>query len=211
MASSRALTSTLSLVRMISPLNASPVLVRSFGSSARDHDSEPEHSDSDHNSDSDSENCSGSDSDCNSESDEENNSDSNSDSESDGSDYSHTEVAPPPEVCGLVNPFLKDGPAIPFNVMKTDEAMYARLNVPGIGKEGLKMWVEDDALHVKGAEVVDDPRSPLAKDGPRNYSGDIDLPERYKAAEIDAELKNGVLKITVPLEEKKDVINVKVK
>ncbi|XP_059659048.1 heat shock 22 kDa protein, mitochondrial-like [Cornus florida] len=205
MASSRALTSVQSLVKLLAPLNVSPaspaVLVRSFASSTppekrsstpppppppesdyyysddhyHDSDNDDSEQDTDHSSDSD-----------------------HNDSYSKDSD--------------LVNPFLEEGPESPFTVVKSEEAMHARLDMPGINKEGLKMWVEDDSLYVKGSEVVDDPQSPLAmKDGPRKYSGDIHVPQsHYKAEEIDAELKNGVLKIMVP-KVKKQVINVKVK
>ncbi|XP_059659049.1 heat shock 22 kDa protein, mitochondrial-like [Cornus florida] len=218
MASSRALTSVQSLVKLLAPLNVSPaspaVLVRSFTSSTPPgkRSSTPEKrsstppppptpppetsvSDSDYSDYSDSDDS------------DYNDSEQDTDHSSDSDDYD-----PYSEDSDLVNPFLKEGPESPFTVVKNEEAMHARLDMPGINKEGLKMWVEDNSLYVKGSEVVDDPQCPLAKkDGPRKYSGDIHLPQsRYKAEEIDAELKNGVLKIMVP-KVKKEVINVKVK
>ncbi|XP_059659051.1 24.1 kDa heat shock protein, mitochondrial-like [Cornus florida] len=137
--SSRPLTSTYSLMKLLSPLNASPVLVRSFRPNAS------------------------------------------------------------AKVCPLVNPFLKED----------KEVLYARIDMPGIRRKGLKLWVEDNSLHVTGVEEVDDDGP-----GPRKFSGAINLSQgSYKVDKITAELKRGMLKIKVPkikLEDRKDIILVNV-
>ncbi|XP_059657533.1 26.2 kDa heat shock protein, mitochondrial-like [Cornus florida] len=133
---------------------------------------------------------------------------SDSDTPTDGSEPSR-------KMCPLVNRFLKEGPPQPYSELRDDDALYARLDMPGIGKGGLKMWVEDNSLQIKGEEEVDemDGDDPLV--APRRYSGDIDLPRNaYKVDEIDAALNNGVLMIKIPkikLEDRKDVFTVNVK
>ncbi|XP_059659052.1 heat shock 22 kDa protein, mitochondrial-like [Cornus florida] len=172
MASTRALTSSYSLaslVKLFSPMNASPILVRTLRTCAV-----PETT-------------------------------SDSDWDTPANESDSEPVPTDPNICFLVNPFLKDGPAIPYRVKKDEEAMYARLDMPGIGKEGLKLWVEDNRLEVRGAE----------ESCPRQFSGYIKLPQGfYKPEEIAAEMKNGVLKVKVPklkVEDRKDFINVNVK
>ncbi|KAA8521394.1 hypothetical protein F0562_012044 [Nyssa sinensis] len=129
---------------------------------------------------------------------------------------SKTYSVPQGQVCSLENPFLKVGPMIPYDVKQDNEATYARLDMPGIGKEGLKLWIEYNTLHVKGVELKDEKEatSPFAEESLRKYYGDINIPPAYyKMEEIKAELKNGVLMVKIPklkLEEREDVINVKI-
>ncbi|KAA8521393.1 hypothetical protein F0562_012045 [Nyssa sinensis] len=120
---------------------------------------------------------------------------SNADSDSD-SDYVsdsvvHSKTSSVPKVCALENPFLKEGPMLPYAVKQDDEATYARLDMPGIGKEGLNLWIEYNCLHVKGVELKDEKKaaSPFAGESLRKYYGDINIPPaHYKMEEIKAEL-----------------------
>ncbi|XP_059637078.1 uncharacterized protein LOC132279160 isoform X2 [Cornus florida] len=87
------------------------------------------------------------------------------------------------------NRFLK-GSAFPCKAVKGEK--YTRLDRPGIRKQGLKLWVEDNSLH---AEEVDDD-SLSAEEYPRNYYGHIDLPQsRYKVRKMATELKNSAFNI----------------
>ncbi|XP_059659047.1 23.5 kDa heat shock protein, mitochondrial-like [Cornus florida] len=96
------------------------------------------------------------------------------------------------EDCTYVNRFLKEGSSIPYKVIKHTEGLYARLDMPGIGKEGLKLWIEDNSLHINGEEMA-------GSGSPRKYYGNINLPHGcYRVEEISAELKNGVLRVKIP-------------
>ncbi|XP_077240256.1 small heat shock protein, chloroplastic-like [Tasmannia lanceolata] len=115
----------------------------------------------------------------------------------------------------LDNPFMAASRGIGscprrcFDVKEDENALYLRIDMPGFGKEDVKVLVEQNTLIIKGEskDSEDD-------DTPRRYSSRIDLPPKlYKLDEIKAEMKNGVLKIVIPKvkeEERKDVKQVNV-
>ncbi|CAM8958103.1 unnamed protein product [Rhodiola kirilowii] len=88
--------------------------------------------------------------------------------------------------------------------------LYLRMDMPGLGKENVKVSVEQNTLVINGEgdkEADDD-------DVPRRYSNRIDLPENIlKLDGIKAEMKNGVLKVMVPklkAEERTDLRHVQI-
>ncbi|KAI5594826.1 hypothetical protein BDE02_03G097500 [Populus trichocarpa] len=97
-----------------------------------------------------------------------------------------------------------------WDARETDDALNLRIDMPGLGKEDVKVSVEQNSLVIKGegAKESDD------EENARRYSSRIDLPEKmYKTDEIKAEMKNGVLKVVVPKvkeEERANVFHVKV-
>ncbi|XP_020575583.1 small heat shock protein, chloroplastic-like [Phalaenopsis equestris] len=97
-----------------------------------------------------------------------------------------------------------------WDAREDKDALYLRIDMPGLGKENVKVSAEQGTLLIKGegeAEEGDE-------DSQRRYSSRIDLaPETYKLDSIRAEMKNGVLKVIVPKvkqEERKDVIHVSI-
>ncbi|KAG5538476.1 hypothetical protein RHGRI_019150 [Rhododendron griersonianum] len=82
-----------------------------------------------------------------------------------------------------------------FNVKEDDNALYMRIEMPGLDKEDVKVVVEGNTLVIIGEgkkESEDDEVAP-------RYSSRIDLPPNlYKIDQIKAEMRNGVLKIVVP-------------
>ncbi|MCD7467443.1 hypothetical protein HAX54_004874 [Datura stramonium] len=100
---------------------------------------------------------------------------------------------------------------------KEDNKSYKiRYDVPGLGKEDVKITVEDGILTIKGEhkeekeEGSDDEFWSSRSYG--YYNNSIFLPEDAKADEIKAEMKDGVLTITIPRSErpKKDVKEIQV-
>ncbi|KAM0952603.1 putative Heat shock protein HSP14.7/HSP23.5/HSP23.6 [Dioscorea sansibarensis] len=96
-----------------------------------------------------------------------------------------------------------------WDAREDENALHLRIDMPGLDKEHVRVSAEQGTLVIKGeceSEVEDDP--------PRRYSSRVDLPDEvFKMDEIKAEMKNGVLKITVPKikeEERKDVYQVKI-
>ncbi|KAK2983510.1 hypothetical protein RJ640_023044 [Escallonia rubra] len=63
--------------------------------------------------------------------------------------------------------------------------------MPGVGKENVKLYVEQNTVVIKGeAESESDDEEPA-----RRYASRLDLPlNTYKFDEIKADLKNGVLR-----------------
>lgn len=97
-----------------------------------------------------------------------------------------------------------------WDAKEDNDALYLRIDMPGLGKEHVKVSAEQNTLIIRGEgekESEDD-------EAGRRYSSRIDLPEGlYKMDQIRAEMRNGVLKVTVPKvkeEERKDVFSVQI-
>lgn len=99
-----------------------------------------------------------------------------------------------------------------WDAMETDEGLHLRLDMPGLGKEDVKVSVEDNnTLIIKGEE----PKEARLKGEAYKYSSRIELPgnKMFKTSEIKAEMKNGILKVVIPKvkdEDKKNVHHVNV-
>ncbi|MQL81488.1 hypothetical protein Taro_013948 [Colocasia esculenta] len=102
------------------------------------------------------------------------------------------------------------GPRRGWNVKEDENALYLRIDMPGLGKEQVKVAVEQNTLVIRGEGEKE---SAEEEAGPR-YSSRIDLPPKlYNLDQIRAEMKNGVLKVLVPKvkeEERKDVVQIQV-
>nr|GEV46479.1 START domain, START-like domain protein [Tanacetum cinerariifolium] len=79
-----------------------------------------------------------------------------------------------------------------------------RFDVPGLSKEDLKVFVEDDMLVIKGGHKEGQQGNEGGDNGSwarQNYSSyqtRIDLPDNCEKEKIKADLKNGVLLISIP-------------
>eukprot|EP00268_Persea_americana_P044306 TRINITY_DN4478_c0_g1_i6.p1 TRINITY_DN4478_c0_g1~~TRINITY_DN4478_c0_g1_i6.p1 ORF type:complete len:225 (+),score=51.76 TRINITY_DN4478_c0_g1_i6:3164-3838(+) len=102
--------------------------------------------------------------------------------------------------------------------MKEDETAYKlRFEVPGLSKEDLKITIADGYLMIRGQHKEEQEDS---SDDDEWYAGiygyyntSLLLPEDAKVEEIRAELKDGILTLTIPRSEikKKDVKEVEIK
>lgn len=98
-----------------------------------------------------------------------------------------------------------------WDAKETEDGLYLRMDMPGLGKEDVKISVEQNTLVVKGEgekEVEDDENSR------QRFSSRVDIPDKFfRLDQVKAEMKNGVLKVMIPRvkeEERKDVIHVNV-
>ncbi|KAE8055896.1 hypothetical protein FH972_012707 [Carpinus fangiana] len=115
------------------------------------------------------------------------------------------------------NPFvaasqgLGSGSMRGWDVKEDENALYIRMDMPGVGKENVKVAVEQSTLIIKGEGEKE---AEEGEEGRRRYSSRLDLPPNlYKLDAVRAEMKDGVLKVLVPKvkeEERKDVFQVKV-
>ncbi|PIA35688.1 hypothetical protein AQUCO_03500204v1 [Aquilegia coerulea] len=91
-----------------------------------------------------------------------------------------------------------------------DGAVYLTCEMPGLSKEDVKVSVEKKFLVIEGEEMKETSDGEKA----RKYCCKIKIePELFKINEIKAEMKNGLLKVTLSKlkeEERKDIIHVKV-
>ncbi|KAM7274152.1 hypothetical protein ACFE04_028816 [Oxalis oulophora] len=91
------------------------------------------------------------------------------------------------------------GPCI--RAKRNEDALTLRMDMPGLGKEDVNIVVEDDAtLVVKGEGEEGDVTEEFAR---RVFLGKFELnADLLKIDEIKAEMKNGVLKVVVPIANK---------
>ncbi|CAK9319737.1 unnamed protein product [Citrullus colocynthis] len=97
-----------------------------------------------------------------------------------------------------------------WDVREDDNALYLRMDMPGLSKEDVKVSVEQNTLIIKGEAA----KESEDEEDRRRFSSRLDLPGNlYELNSIKAEMKNGVLKVAVPKvkeEERKDVRHVTV-
>ncbi|KAL6646484.1 hypothetical protein ACP70R_018092 [Stipagrostis hirtigluma subsp. patula] len=95
-----------------------------------------------------------------------------------------------------------------------DEAVQLKVPMPGLGKEHVKVWAEQNFVVVKGEADAKEAEADGDEEGPPRYSCRVELAAgAFKMDEVTAEMKNGVLKVRVPRvkdEERKDVFHVQV-
>ncbi|XP_018674853.1 heat shock 22 kDa protein, mitochondrial-like isoform X1 [Musa acuminata AAA Group] len=100
-----------------------------------------------------------------------------------------------------------------WDAREDEHALHLRVDMPGLGKEHVKVWAEHNTLVIKGESDKEAGEEGEESTG-RRYSSRIDLPpESYRLDQIRAEMKNGVLKVVVPKvkeEERKDVFQVNI-
>ncbi|OWM79452.1 23.6 kDa heat shock protein, mitochondrial-like [Punica granatum] len=100
-----------------------------------------------------------------------------------------------------------------WDARETEEGLRLRFDMPGLGKEDVKVSVEESTLVIKG-EAAGEEAGGSEEESGRRYSSRIELSEKmYKMEETKAEMKNGVLKITVPKvkeDERADAFHVKI-
>ncbi|KAJ8449398.1 hypothetical protein Cgig2_002530 [Carnegiea gigantea] len=110
----------------------------------------------------------------------------------------------------MENPLLSGSMRRGWNVKEDENALQLKVDMPGLSKGDVKVSVEDNTLIIRGEGAKESDEETTA----RRYTSRIDLtPNAYKIDEIKAEMKNGVLKVTVPKmkeEERKDVFQIQV-
>lgn len=86
----------------------------------------------------------------------------------------------------------------PWDVVEDEEGFHIRVDMPGFGKEDVKVCVEDGVLVVNGQRdpSTEDPR--WAAKSYSKFNTRLPLPDDARLDKISAELKNGVLFVAVP-------------
>lgn len=103
-----------------------------------------------------------------------------------------------------------------WDIKEKDDALYLRIDMPGLSREDVKLALENDTLVIRGEgkDVEDGGEEGGETGNSRRFTSRIGLPEKvYKTDEIKAEMKNGVLRVVVPKmkeEERNDVRQIEV-
>lgn len=94
----------------------------------------------------------------------------------------------------------------PWDIYDDEHEIKMRFDMPGLSKEDVRVLVEDDVLVIRGEHKKEGEEDGKDEDNNesrwgRSYSSyktRLQLPENCERDKIQAELKNGVLYITVP-------------
>jgi HSP20 family protein len=101
------------------------------------------------------------------------------------------------------------------DVIKKDDKLVVRADMPGLKPEDIKIKVEDDILTVSGeheeSEEEKDENFVRRERRYGSFSRSMALPSGVDADKIDASFKDGVLEVTVPLPKQSEAKAVEIK
>lgn len=85
------------------------------------------------------------------------------------------------------------------DVIENDEAFELELMLPGVGKENIKLKVDDDVLAITAErKKVEDNKYNRIESYFGNFKKTYTLPKDVDRENIKASYENGVLKVTIP-------------
>uniref|UniRef100_A0A1D1Y460 Small heat shock protein, chloroplastic n=1 Tax=Anthurium amnicola TaxID=1678845 RepID=A0A1D1Y460_9ARAE len=88
----------------------------------------------------------------------------------------------------------------PWDIGEDEDAVRMRFDMPGLSREEVKVSVEDEVLVIRGEHRREEGKEQdeWSRRSAASYSMRLALPEGCEKEKIAAELKNGVLVVTVP-------------
>ncbi|XP_059645132.1 uncharacterized protein LOC132286765 [Cornus florida] len=94
------------------------------------------------------------------------------------------------------HPFIREGPPSPFFGLVQGDKAYTRVDMPGVGKEGLKFWQEKNYFVFQGVESIDEDEDEDEEEvEKRVYSEKVYFPANVVKDSINVVIQNGVLRI----------------
>ncbi|HWP58953.1 MAG TPA: Hsp20/alpha crystallin family protein [Candidatus Acidoferrales bacterium] len=89
--------------------------------------------------------------------------------------------------------------APPVDIYETNEGLVLMADLPGVAKENLDVRVENDTLTIRGIASHKAPGSPIYREYElANFFRQFELGEKVDQGRISAELKHGVLMLSLP-------------
>ncbi len=102
--------------------------------------------------------------------------------------------------------------APPVDIYETDDALVVVADLPGVGRDGIDIRVEDNVLTIKGRAEYSPQATLLRQEFHlEGYYRQFQLSDEVDQNRISAETKNGVLTIRLPKAERSKPKQVKVK
>ena len=112
----------------------------------------------------------------------------------------------------------EEGRWIPkVNVKEIDDRFELSAEIPGMEKDELSIEVQENVLTIRGekktAEKTENEKIHICEASYGKFERSFSLPENIKVDDVDAEYKNGVLRVSIPKTElvKPKEIKVKIK
>ncbi|KAK8502745.1 hypothetical protein V6N13_046791 [Hibiscus sabdariffa] len=86
----------------------------------------------------------------------------------------------------------------PWDIKDDEHEIKMRFDMPGLAKDDVKVSVEDDILVIKGEQKKEESHDAWTNGNYSSYNTHLQLPDNCDKDKIKAELKNGVLFISIP-------------
>jgi HSP20 family protein len=105
----------------------------------------------------------------------------------------------------------------PIDVQEHEDRFECFLDVPGVAREDLKLSLADDTLRIQGerpAAAVTEQQSRYFRRAERwagSFSRTLTLPSTVDASRVEAQLKDGVLKLVLPKKEQAKARSIQIK
>lgn len=99
--------------------------------------------------------------------------------------------------------------SFPIDIKENETAYTAEMNVPGFKKEDIDISLDNGIMTIKSekeesSEQKEDGKYIVKERSVSNLSRSFHIPENVDVSKIEANMEDGVLKITLPKAEKKD-------
>lgn len=99
--------------------------------------------------------------------------------------------------------------SFPIDIKENETAYTAEMNVPGFKKEDIDISLDNGIMTIKSekeesSEQKEDGKYIVKERSVSNLSRSFHVPENVDVSKIEANMEDGVLKITLPKAEKKD-------
>lgn len=99
--------------------------------------------------------------------------------------------------------------SFPIDIKENETAYTAEMNVPGFKKEDIDISLDNGIMTIKSkkeesSEQKEDGKYIVKERSVSNLSRSLRIPENVDVSKIEANMEDGILKITLPKAEKKD-------